>query len=193
MASGLRSVTCRIFIRCASLCTARNCFRFGLRLATQINSLALASRRAMQCRLCIRRYQAFARRLPAPSSLSHCIILSPFSLRLFGLTFRFPFQRSLALLIRYRSWLPYLGLEVDSPVFTPHARGTLLFWHRSVALRLRGFHSLWQRFPAPSPRETDVPPHISGAVACAGFRAPCSALNHLYWPNPVIGFFSARY
>ena len=63
------------------------------------------------------RQRSCDRLLHITSSLSRHTNLLPFSFRLFEPAFRPAFQRSLTLLIRYRSWSTCLGLGVDPSNF----------------------------------------------------------------------------
>ena len=95
-----------------------------------------------------------------PSPLSCLSFLSPRNFRFFSHPFRGAFQRSLTVLVRYRSKVPYLDLGVDTPIFPLRIRGTVLFLVRSHFLPLRGYHPLWHCIPADFGSEIGCsPPH----------------------------------
>ena len=136
------------------------CFRSGFRLATHPNSLALASRRTIRHwqLLSIHSLRNFTSRSISFHAVSACPHIVSGS---FHLPRRGPFQRSLTLLIRYRSGTSYLGLEVSTPIFPPYIRRTVLFLDRPFFLPIQDYHPLWSCFPAVFWSEKGCsPPHL---------------------------------
>lgn len=88
-------------------------------------------------------------------------MLSPSNFRFFSHPSRGTFRRSLTLLIRYRSYAPYLDLDVDTPIFMPPIQKTLLFLVSSSFLPLRDYHPLRYDFPDDfGSKEGCTPPHL---------------------------------
>ena len=116
--------------------------------------------------------------LPRPSSLSCPTFVLPPSFRSFqshACGFFSAFARATCSLSVYSQ---YLGLGFNAPVFTPHTQADLLVCSKSIALRLRGCHSLWPRFPTRSTHVLDqhcaTSPHLlQGGIqhALCGFRS----------------------
>lgn len=88
-------------------------------------------------------------------------MMLPYSFRFFSHCSRSAFHLLLALLVRYRSENTYLDLEVDTPIFMPPTRKTLLFLDHSFSLRIRGYYSLWHGIPADfCSKKGYSPPHL---------------------------------
>lgn len=63
-------------------------------------------------------------------------------------------------------YIQYLGLEFNAPVFSPYTQTDLLIRNNSIALGLRGCHSLWPFFPERSAHALDdTLHHISASFA----------------------------
>ena len=135
------------------------------RLATPIHSLALASRRM------IRHCSAFlvlAFRFPLmnASSLLRLTFMSPPSFRSFQSHTHGFFSAFAHATCSLSVCSQYLGLGFNAPVFIPHNQAELLFRGNSIALNLRGCHSLWPFFPKRSVHALDdAPLHISALFA----------------------------
>lgn len=167
-------------------------FRFGSHLATRINSMALASRRMAQHWLSCLDPTLSRIHFGSPKALSCRAFLSPYSFRFFLHPFRGPFQHSLTLLIRYRSDIQYLGLEVDTPIFPPPIRRTVLFLDHSTLLRIRGCHPLGRLFPEDFCSKNGYsPPHLP--CIAAGNSARPVRLSVTLTNRIPIGFSSTRY
>ena len=179
-----------LFRGCPSL-LAGTCFRFGSRLATCHDSLALASRRKIRHWL-NRLDPTLAGVHFGGPTLSRRTCLLPRSFRVFSHPSRGPFQHSLALLIRYRSSAPYLDLEIGLPIFPSSSRRTVLFMDRSLRLRIRDCHPLWYGFPSNfCSAQGCSPPHLP--CIAAGYSARSDRLSFAITNRIPIGFFSIPY
>ena len=106
-------------------------------------------------------------------------MLSPPNFRFFSHPSRGTFQRSLALLMCYRSYAPYLDLDVDTPIFMPSIQKTLLFLVSSPSLPLRDYHPLRCAIPGDfGSKEGCTPPHLP-LHYCNGIQPDLSGFHSL--------------
>lgn len=159
-------------------CAAGTCFRFDFRLATSANSLALASR--SKTRHWLNRIDStVTSSFFCGPTLSCRIVMSPPNFRVFSHSSRSAFQLSLTLLIHYRSYAPYLDLDVDTPIFMPPIQKTLLFLVSSAFLPLRDYHPLGYVFPDDfGSKNGCTPPHLP-LHYCNGIQLDLSGFHSL--------------